>query len=39
MAARAHTKYETFADADLEGMLRDNLTTERADDLIDLLGA
>jgi bacterioferritin len=29
IAARAHTTYETFADADLEGMLRDNLTAER----------
>jgi bacterioferritin len=29
IAKRAHTTYETFADADLEGMLRDNLTAER----------
>jgi bacterioferritin len=29
VAARAHTTYETFADEDLEGMLRDNLTAER----------
>jgi bacterioferritin len=29
IAKRAHTSYETFADADLEGMLRDNLTAER----------
>jgi bacterioferritin len=29
VAKRAHTTYETFADADLEGMLRDNLTAER----------
>ncbi len=28
-AKRAHTTYETFADGDLEGMLRDNLTAER----------
>jgi bacterioferritin len=29
IAKRAHTTYETFADSDLEGMLRDNLTAER----------
>jgi bacterioferritin len=29
IAGRAHTTYETFADGDLEGMLRDNLTAER----------
>ena len=29
IAKRAHTTYETFADGDLEGMLRDNLTAER----------
>lgn len=29
IAARAHTTYETFADEDLEGMLRDNLAAER----------
>jgi bacterioferritin len=29
VAKRAHTTYETFADGDLEGMLRDNLTAER----------
>jgi bacterioferritin len=29
IAERAHTTYETFADGDLEGMLRDNLTAER----------
>ena len=29
VAKRAHTTYETFADEDLEGMLRDNLTAER----------
>jgi bacterioferritin len=29
LAARAHTTYETFDDADLEGMLRDNLAAER----------
>jgi bacterioferritin len=29
LAKRAHTTYETFADSDLEGMLRDNLTAER----------
>lgn len=29
IAGRAHTAYETFADDDLEGMLRDNLTAER----------
>ena len=29
VAGRAHTTYETFADGDLEGMLRDNLTAER----------
>src|SRR3954454_3449993 len=29
IAARAHTTYETFADGDLAGMLRDNLTAER----------
>lgn len=29
IAARAHTTYETFADNDLEGMLRDNLAAER----------
>jgi bacterioferritin len=29
IAGRAHTTYETFADEDLEGMLRDNLTAER----------
>src|SRR6201996_3408786 len=29
IAGRAHTAYETFADEDLEGMLRDNLTAER----------
>jgi bacterioferritin len=29
IAARAHTTYETFADDDLEGMLRDNLAAER----------
>jgi bacterioferritin len=29
IAARAHTTYETFADDDLEGMLRENLTAER----------
>ena len=29
IARRAHTTYETFADGDLEGMLRDNLTAER----------
>jgi bacterioferritin len=29
VAARAHTTYDTFADDDLEGMLRDNLTAER----------
>jgi bacterioferritin len=29
VAKRAHTTYETFADADLEGLLRDNLTAER----------
>ena len=29
IAKRAHTTYEMFADADLEGMLRDNLTAER----------
>jgi bacterioferritin len=29
LAARAHTGYETFADDDLEGMLRENLTAER----------
>lgn len=29
IAGRAHTAYETFADGDLEGMLRDNLTAER----------
>ena len=29
VAERAHTTYETFADGDLEGMLRDNLTAER----------
>ncbi len=29
IAERAHTTYETFDDADLAGMLRDNLTAER----------
>ena len=29
LAARAHTTYETFADNDLEGMLRENLAAER----------
>jgi bacterioferritin len=29
LAARAHTSYETFADDDLEGMLRENLAAER----------
>jgi bacterioferritin len=29
IAGRAHTTYETFADEDLEGMLRDNLPAER----------
>jgi len=29
LAARAHTGYETFADEDLDGMLRENLTAER----------
>lgn len=29
IAQRAHTTYDTFADSDLEGMLRDNLTAER----------
>jgi bacterioferritin len=29
LAARAHTTYETFADDDLEGMLRENLAAER----------
>jgi bacterioferritin len=29
LAERAHTTYETYADEDLEGMLRDNLTAER----------
>ena len=29
IAGRAHTTYETFADEDLEGMLRENLTAER----------
>ena len=29
IAERAHTTYETYPDADLEGMLRDNLTAER----------
>jgi bacterioferritin len=29
LAERAHTSYETFADDDLEGMLRENLTAER----------
>ena len=29
LAERAHTTYETFADEDLEGMLRDNLVAER----------
>ncbi len=29
IAQRAHTTYDTFADNDLEGMLRDNLTAER----------
>jgi len=29
LAGRAHTTYDTFADEDLEGMLRDNLTAER----------
>jgi hypothetical protein len=29
LARRAHTAYETFADEDLQGMLRDNLTAER----------
>ena len=29
IAGRAHTTYETRADADLEGMLRDNLIAER----------
>jgi bacterioferritin len=29
VAERAHTTYETFADEDLEAMLRDNLTAER----------
>jgi bacterioferritin len=29
IAERAHTSYETFADGDLEGMLRDNLAAER----------
>jgi len=29
IAARAHTTYEAFADSDLEGMLRENLTAER----------
>jgi bacterioferritin len=29
IARRAHTTYETFADRDLDGMLRDNLTAER----------
>ena len=28
IAGRAHTAYETFADGDLEGMLRDNLTAK-----------
>jgi bacterioferritin len=29
IAQRAHTTYETFADDDLEGMLRENLVAER----------
>jgi bacterioferritin len=29
VAQRAHTTYATYADNDLEGMLRDNLTAER----------
>jgi bacterioferritin len=29
ITGRAHTTYESFADNDLEGMLRDNLTAER----------
>jgi bacterioferritin len=29
IAERAHTTYETFADEDLEGMLRENLVAER----------
>lgn len=29
IAGRAHTTYETYAEADLEGMLRDNLAAER----------
>jgi bacterioferritin len=29
IAGRAHTTYETFADEDLEGMPRENLTAER----------
>jgi bacterioferritin len=29
IAGQAHTAYETFADGDLEGMLRDNLTAGR----------
>jgi bacterioferritin len=29
LATRSHTSYETFADEDLEGMLRENLAAER----------
>jgi bacterioferritin len=29
LAKRAHTTYETFADDDLAGMLKDNLAAER----------